>query len=322
LTKLLTTAVAALFAASLSFAQVDPNRLVATVNGEEIRGGEYYSRMEFLPGVGKPSGRSFSEFPPGFLTLEQLITERLVLQLARQKGVLPTDLEVDAELNARQEDAPDFLATWTASGRTLDDLKDQIRYELAQFKIQTFGVTITNQEVDNHYKNNAAEFTLPKRAKLRVIVVQSEADRDTVDAALKSGKAFSAVATEFSKDVSKANGGEYGTVPFAFLNTSVRTAVEAIKIGGTTAWVTTQTDGQPTYLKFLLEDIVAEQKTPLTDRLRRDIRRRLMIDRGGVKNDIQKEMMAMRQKAKVDIKQQVFADAYRKFIEAYLRQGS
>ena len=320
MTKLLAATLAATLTA-LSFAQVDPQRTVATINGDEIKGNEYYRRMEYLPGVGKPTGRSFSEFPPGFLTLEQLITERLVFQLAKQKGVTPTDLEVDAELKARQVETPDLLATWQASGRSPEELKYQIRYELAQFKIQTFGVTITNQEVDQHYQKNIDQFTLPKRAQLRVIVVQSEADRDAVDLALKSGKKFADVATQYSKDVSRAAGGEYGTVPFAFLNTAVRDAVTTTKIGQTTSWITTNTDGKPTYLKFLLEDVIAEQKMTLDDKLRRNIRRRLLLDKGAVKNDIQKEMIAVRQKAKIDIKQPEFADAYRKFIEAYIKQG-
>lgn len=313
---------AALFLAAVtSFAQVDPDRLVLTVNGEEIRGTEYYRRMEYLPGVGKPTGRTFSELPPGLLTMDQLITERLVFQLAKQKGVLPTDLEVDAELKVRQQENPNLVTNWTASGRTMDELRYQVRFELAQFKIQTFGVTITNQEVDNHYKTSAAIYTEPKKAKLRVIVVQSEGDRDTVDAALKSGTSFAAAATKYSADVTKANGGEYGTVPYAFLNTQVRDAVQAIKIGESTTWLSVAGSDKPTFMKFMLEDVIPETKLPLDDNLRRSIRRRLMMDRGTVKNDIQKEMIAMRQSAKIDIKQKEFADAYQKFIQAYLKQG-
>jgi parvulin-like peptidyl-prolyl isomerase len=320
LTKFLAAALAASLA-TFSFAQVDPARIVATVNGEEIKGGEYYRRMEYLPGVAKPMGRSYAEFPPGFLTIEQIITERLVFQLAKQKGALPTDLEVDAELKTRQEANPQYLEQWTAGGRTVEELKYQIRYELTQFKIQTFGITITNQEIDNHYKSAIAQYTMPKRAKLRVIVVQSEGDRDTVDAALKSGKAFAEVAKQYSKDVSRTQGGEYGTVPYGYLNTQVKTAVEATKIGQTTGWLTTTTDGKPTYLKFLLEDVVAESKLPLDEKLRRNIRRTLMLDKGKNKNNIQDEMVAIRKQAKIDIKNPEFADAYRKFIDAYLKQG-
>lgn len=328
----LATAIAALTFSALANAQtppaptnpsgqIDTNRVVVVVNGEEVKANEYYRRMEFLPGVGKTMGRTFNEFPPGFLTIEQLITEHLVFQLAKDKGVLPTDLEIDAELKARQADSPQLLQNWLAAGRTLDEFKYQIKYDLAQFKIQTFGVTITNQQIDKHYADNPSTFSLPKRAKLRVIVVQSEDDQKKVDADLAAKKPFADVAKQYSADVSKIQGGEYGTVPYAFLNTPVRDAVNATKIGQTTIWITTKEDEKPTYLKFLLEDILPEEKIPLTDQLRRNIRRKLMLDAGSVKNNIQKEMMDVRTRAKIDIKQAEFADAYRKFIEAYLKQG-
>lgn len=320
---LIAVGVAALFAgmATKCSAQVEPGRVVALVNGEEIKGSEYYRRMEFLPGVGKQMGRGFAEFPPGFLTLEQLITERLVYQLAKDKGVSPTDIEIDAELKNRLEIDPNYVKNWNEAGRTLDELKEVIRFEVAQYKVQTFGITITDQEVENHYKSNPEQFTTPKQAKLRVIVVQSPEARDDVDKALQGGKKFEDVAKESSLDVSKVQGGEYGTVPISFLTTPVRSAVEATKIGQVTTWVTTTNDGKETYLKFLLEDILPETKTPLTDKVRKSIRRRLMADKGAVKNDIQKEMMALRSKAKIDIKQPEFADAYKKFIGAYLKQG-
>lgn len=316
------TAALAALAVSAAVAQVDPNRTVATINGEEIKGGEYYRRMEFLPGVGKQMGNVVSEFPPGLLTLEELITEKLVFQLAKQKGVLPTDMEVEAEYRTRKEDTPNLDTLWISSGRTLDDLKYQIKYELTQFKIQTFGVTITNQEVDNFYKNHPADFTLPKRYQMRVIVVNSDTERDAVDKALQGGAKFSDVATQHSMDVSKAAGGEYGTVPETRLGTAVRDAVAQTKIGSTTPWLTMPAqDNQTAYLKFLIEDVKKEQLIPLDDRVRRQLRKKLMLDQGGVKNHIEDEMKAMRAKAKIDIKQPEFADAYKKFIDAYLKQG-
>ena len=210
----------ALVLSSIANAQVDPGRTIATINGDPIVGSEYYRRMEFLPGVGKMSNQAFFEAPPGFLTLEQLITERLVLQLAKQKGVFPSDAEVEAELKFRQEDDPGFVAAWTKGGHTADELKKQVRYELAQFKIQSFGITVTDQEVEKFYKDNPSMYTNPKQAKLRVIVLDDAAKKAAVDKDLGAGKAFADVAKQYSTDASKSLGGEFGTVPIAFLNTS------------------------------------------------------------------------------------------------------
>src|SRR5471030_1100048 len=70
---------------------VDPGRVVAVVNGDEIKGAEYYRRMEYLEGVGIRLGNQFAEFPPGFLAIQKIIDERLTFQLAKSKGVYPTD---------------------------------------------------------------------------------------------------------------------------------------------------------------------------------------------------------------------------------------
>jgi parvulin-like peptidyl-prolyl isomerase len=306
----------------MAVAQVDPARTIATINGEEIKGGEYYRRMEFLTGVGKRDGDNFFEAPPGFLTLEQLITERLVLQLAKQKGVFPPEVEVDAELKNRTEDNPNLLADWTKLGRTAEELRNQVRYEIAQFKISTFGITVTDQEIEKHFKDNPTMYTVPKQVKLRVIVVEKDTDRAAVDKELAAGKAFNEVARAYSVDISKSNGGDYGTVPLAFLNTPARAAVEAVKIGQATAWVSSQTaDGGNRSVKFQVLDIVPEKKLVLDAKLKRSIRRRLMTDKSVGKVDIRTEMNAMRRKAKIDIKEKSFADIYEKFIEAYLKQS-
>ncbi|MEZ0327675.1 MAG: peptidyl-prolyl cis-trans isomerase [Fimbriimonas sp.] len=315
-------AAALLLISGAAVAQVDPARTIAVINGEEIKGAEYYRKMEFLGGVGKRDGDNFYEAPPGFLTLEQLITERLVLQLAKQKGAFPTDIEVAAELKARTEDNPKLLTEWTALGRTAEELNALIRYELAQFKISSFGITVTDQEVEKFYKDNPTMYTVPKQVKLRVIVVEKDADKTAVDTALGAGKPFPDVAKQLSVDISRANGGEYGTVPLAMLSTPARTAVDAVKIGQATSWVSSQTaDGGNRFVKFQVLDILPEKKLELDAKLRRGIRRRLMLDRGTVKNDIRKEMNALRAKAKIDIKEPQFAEIYKKFIEQYLKQS-
>src|SRR5437868_7442517 len=82
-----------------AFAQVDPNRSVVSVNGDVVLGNEYYRRMETLPDVGRVlDGGQVAVYPPGFLTIVQLIDERLVLQMAAQKGLSPTDAEIEKEM--------------------------------------------------------------------------------------------------------------------------------------------------------------------------------------------------------------------------------
>jgi foldase protein PrsA len=299
---------------------VDPNRVVAIVNGEEIKGSEYYRRMEYLEGVGIRLGNQFAEFPPGFLAIQKLIDERLTFQLAKNKGVFPSDEEINGEIKVRMDDNPKMLEQWIAGGGNMDDLKYRLRVQLAEFKIQTFGITITDAEVESHYKEHPDLFTAPRQFKLRLIAVQSADDTKAVDADLAGGKEFSAEATAKSVDITGRLGGEYGTIADYKLSTPAREALDKIKIGQTTQWLTTTPDGgSGTFLKFYLEDIIPAKKMDLDNTLRRVIRRKLMADKGKIRNaGVPKELDQLRAKAAIDIKQPEFADAYKKYMATYL----
>lgn len=298
--------------AAISAAQLDPNRVVATVNGEAIKGAEYYHRMEFLSGVGKQMGDGVVESPPGFLTILQLVGERLVLQLAKEKGVSPTQAEIDAELKMRLEDDPKLIEKWASTGQSEADLKSQIKFEMARFKLQTFGVTITDQEVDKFYKDNPGRFTTPKKAKLRVIAVESEEGRKVVDADLAAGKSFEDVAKQHSKDITSSIGGALGTIPINYLPENVRTIINATKIGQKSAWVSANNR----HVKYEVVDLIPQQVQPMTPRLRIATRRSIMLDRGRTKNDLAREINAMRSKSKVTIAQKEFAELYKKVVDS------
>lgn len=316
--KKMLLSVGAVLAAAVSMAQVDPNRTIAVVNGVEIKGGEYYRRMEFLAGVGKNFGSGYAEFPPGFLTIEQLITEKLILGVAKDKGVFPTDQELDAELKIKLEENPKLLEDWTASGRTKDELNDQLRVQLAQFKILTNGVNVTDQEAETFYNNNPVMFTIPESATLRVIGVADEAMQTAVDADLKSGKPFADVAKARSIDITKDNGGWIGPVSVMSLQPEAQKLVKATKVGETTEWM----KGQAARIKFLVEDKKGAERQPLTAAMRRQIRRQLMMDKGNVKNNIGQLMADARKKASIDIKEKEFATAYKNFLDNLYKSGT
>jgi parvulin-like peptidyl-prolyl isomerase len=308
----------AIAAAALATAQVDVNRTVVVINGEEIKGAEYYHRMEFLTGVGKPMARGVAEFPPGFLTIEQLITERLVLQLAKNKGVTPTDPEVKNEISLRLQDDPKLLENWLNSGRTEDELNYMVRLELAQFKVSTAGINVTDQEIDDHFKRNPNMYSTPKMVKVSIIAVGDPGTSQKVDSELAAKKPFADVAKAYSEDVTQKIGGEMGNISTFALGQTVRTALEKIKIGQTTEWV--QIGNK--MVKFLLQNVTPAKQVAMTPQLKRSIRKMLMLNKGRVKNDITKEMIDLRAKSNIDIKDKSFAEAYAKFMEAYKKDIS
>lgn len=296
-------------------AQSDPNRLIMTVNGDEIRADEYYRRMEFLTGVGKRVGEGFVEFPPGLMTIEQLVYERLMKQLAEKKKILPTPAMVQQELQYRIEENPKLLEEWGRTGLPRTALDEQIFLELLEFRLYTNEITVTDAQVDEFYNENKPMFTTPARAELRMVAVADEAAMRAVDDDLKANKPFAEVARKYSTDVSKAAGGDFGVLAYDQLPQVIADAIRGATDGQTTGWLTIQ----GSHVKFLKIKGYPEELQKLDAPMRRSIRRRIMLDRGRIKNDVVKEINELRAKSTVDIKQALLADAWKRLNQSHLR---
>src|SRR5262249_50571792 len=150
----------------------------------------------------------------------------------------------------RLSDNPSLMQDMVDRGLSEQDVRNQIKHDLVNFKLQTFGITVTDQEVQNYYKKNPSEFTTPKRLRVRLIAVKTDADTAAVDADLKSGKSFADVAKDKSIDVTKATGGDLGTCPIDYFAGQVQDALNGAKIGGTTAWLAVGTGPAAAKVKY------------------------------------------------------------------------
>ncbi len=296
--------------ACISSAQLPLDKPVVTVNGDVVNGAEYYRRMEFLTGVGRMLNGRFMEGAPGFLALQRLIDERLLLQIAKDKGVYPTAAEVAAILKERTTEDPKFLENLATVGIPQADVEYQITLEVAEYKIVTQGINVTDQEIEKFYAENPVLYTTPKTYKLSVITVREEADKVKVDALLAGGKAFGEVAKENSIDASKNINGLIGNLPVDALSEVVAKELEKTKIGSTTAWIRAET----TWVKFKIEDIIPERKQVLDAATKTATRRKLSLDRGHVKNDLDKMMREARKNAKVTVAQAQFQRSVKQYL--------
>ncbi len=296
-------------ASASAFAQdnaLDPNQTVATVNGEAVKAGEYYHRLDYFR-VNRED--PLSPLPVGFQLLRQMIGERVLLQLAKSKGLMPASPEIDARLAELYAQNPNLKAQLLEGGRNDADVRRDLTIEEAQFKLLTAGITITDQEIEKHYKDYPSEFTEPKRYKLRVIAVTDDAGQDRVDAALKGGQAFAAVATSMSADpTTKAQNGLFGDVPESQLSETTRAAVSSTPVGSTSGWV--QTNGSETRVKFLVEAVTPPRTVPLDAALKVRTRRRLMLDRARARNTASQDLDAATRVAVVTILQPGFQKLY------------
>jgi parvulin-like peptidyl-prolyl isomerase len=302
---------------TFAFGQADT---VVSINGEAISQKDYYRRMEYLPGLGRPHrGGEFVEILPGIATLDAIITEKLLLQLAKTKNLLPTETEIDNEVKFRLRRDPNTLVFWKALGRTEAEYRNVVRVDLAQYNLQTEGVKITDKEINDLYQGTkATRYTLPKRYVLRAITVDKEEIQKKVEAELKANKSFAAVAVLYSIDETKEQGGKFGEVPLSLLQESLRNILAKLKKGERSSWV--KSDKGSTTL-FLVEDILPETTRELDADLKSELRREMSLRKGNQFNNLSKLMREARSKAEIKITSPEFDEAYKRFMGVGTQSG-
>jgi foldase protein PrsA len=183
-------------------------RMAVKVNGEVVSQDEFYKRC-----ANNTQGQLIAP-PVGVMVLNELILDQLLTQEARRLKLEPTDAEVDAELATYRKRA-------SAAGQSLDDrikqsglpidaVKQSIRRQLLQQKLFTQGVTVTDKEIEDYYKQNKQnpQFTTPEQVEAREITVATEAAAKEVKQTLDKNAAFELVAQSKSIDQYKAQGGK------------------------------------------------------------------------------------------------------------------
>jgi parvulin-like peptidyl-prolyl isomerase len=266
-------------AASVIAQNYDPTAAAATVNGEKITNNEYFGRMSYLDNVGFVEEGRFVEMIPAFMTLRRLIDERLLLLVAKDKGVLPSQSEVDAEIARRRTDSADQYTKMKNLGVPDNVITGRMLVEMAQFRLLTQGIVITDEQVQSHYNLNKMIYRKPATVKLRVIVVEDAASKAKVDEALKT-KAFAVVAKELSTDLTKFDGGDLPRINMSSLPQNVSNEVSRLKAGDKTNWIESGTS----FLKYLIEQKEDETQLPLDEKLKTEIKKKMMMVAGQQKN--------------------------------------
>jgi hypothetical protein len=118
--------------------------------------------------------------------LQSEIQEQVILDYAKQEGVLPNEDEVDAEIARRQELNPTFMNDAKERGLTLDEVRENLLASLASFKLQTMGVTVADEEVQNLYDQYVENFVPGIRTNMEMVIAfspQEELTQEQINAA-------------------------------------------------------------------------------------------------------------------------------------------
>jgi len=178
-------------------------RTVAKVNGDKISRKEYFRRLENLP-----VNINGEQRQAGGVVLEQLIQEKLRLQLAEKEDVSPTNEQIDKRVERMRREG--VVSTLKQQGLTDDEIRENARLQQAVFNLLGHGITVTDKEARKFYADNKANaFTTVAGADFGAIVCRSKARIDMARRLLKVKKTqFGSVAMRYGdiEDLRRSQG--------------------------------------------------------------------------------------------------------------------
>ena len=276
---------------------------LATVDGEAIPLTEYDNYIQHMQQVEVQVGRQGPASLPvvgsiGIQALKDLIFHRLLLDVAKEDNVLPSDADVEKELNDRMKKDPNFVRTAETAGFSLEQIKDDLRLKLAQDNIVTKGVTVTDAEAKKSIKDNPKFFSIPPQVVALWVVVKDPKQKTAVDKALAGGQAFQNVAMQYSVwPHAKEDGGKFPTTNLSQLQEPLSGWLTNTPLLKATDWKALS--GQ--YAKFYVQSRTPSKPMPIDDALVESVRKDMLLAKGGRTTDLKKRIMTKLASSNIDI---------------------
>jgi peptidyl-prolyl cis-trans isomerase C len=228
----LVVAAALVMTSPLSWAaeKSDQGGKVAVVNGSIITRATFDREMgRIQQGIARQGRAVDNSKLPAIRkeVLEGLIDRELLFQQSRKEGIKVEETAVNDRLGTLKGRFPSedqFEAALKGMGLTLADLKTQIKEGMAiKYLVEKRfeeGTSVSDEEAKAYYDGNPKEFMRPEQIQARhiLIKVSPKADEsekaaarkkiEEIQAKLKKGEDFEALAKEFSEGPSSTKGGD------------------------------------------------------------------------------------------------------------------
>lgn len=219
----------------------------------------------------------------GFQALQELTTRKLVLHMAADEGVKLGKKEIDAEIKFRTALNPNYVGNLRDLGYTMGQIKDEVRYSLAEEGLLTRGIKVGDAELEKWIKDHPEQLEQPAVAEVYQVFVLTQAAKDEVDQALNSAQAFKSVANRFNQ----APEGHHLNLTINRLTEPIKSIIEDAPIAATTEWV--ETAGG--HKRFYVEKRTEATKIVMTSDLKESIRRQIALSYGRQANDLSVELV-------------------------------
>jgi len=193
---------------------------IATVNGEKVLQEELDMRLSLQKGILSP--RSFSSSLNKRDALEEeildsLITEKIMLQRARELNISVSDADLEKKLkDIRKDYGEEFFKLLAAQNIRYEDWREQIKKEMLLGKLVEADVnariSISNEDAQDFYDDNPDFCKTEGRVRASQIVVRDEDKAAEIKDRLNKGEDFAKVAREVSIGPEAARGGDLGWI--------------------------------------------------------------------------------------------------------------
>lgn len=274
---------------------------VASIAGETITQQEFNDYIRTKPRVRVMVQGQTVELPVaetlGMQALQDLMTDKVLMKMAKEAGVFPTDAEIEEEIKFKKELQPAFLKVLDTKGLTMDQIRIAVASDLAKERLLTKGINVSNEEVQKYIAANADTFREPATVDMEWVIVRDTATQAEFDKALASGQAFRGLAAKYSLAPNAARSTRFPETRISNLTPALRKAVEAAKPGEVFGWIQTG-DG---FAKFSVNSKTEAKPLDITPARRNYIQRQLALERGQKANDLAKRVADEIKGGKVEV---------------------
>jgi hypothetical protein len=272
---------------------------LVNVNGEKVAKDEFYSRLERVP-VQTIKGGQQVTIPAGQYVIEQMITERLLVQLAKKENVPATDEQIEAKLKyVKASTGGSFLAILKQQGISEQEWKRQTSLQQTIYNLLSKGSTVTDADVKREHDIEIAkpnsQFKKPEAVFISAIMTTTQDKINQAYKLLQEGQDFGSVALKLSED--KRTAGGQGRVGWVSKNDEkapqgIRTAAYETGVG-----------------KYSKPFKITDSKDTMWVIVRADNKRPASVDKYEDVKNLIKEQMAVRASDR-----KTFDDLLKKFI--------
>jgi foldase protein PrsA len=292
----------------LGFAAIGCNRgedAIATVNGVSIPAKDYYEYT-----MRKPTVRVITQNGAvtanvagsiGLQSFNDVVNRQLLLQIAQEEGVYPSDGDVAKELQFRVKEKKDFVTQLTELGIPISSIRQDLRIELSRFNIITKGIKVTDDEVQKYIDRNPKQFEEPERAQLRWIFVPNAELKNQAQAELSRGTLFVTVATRYSTAPNaRENSAAFPESRVEQLDNvfpGLTKIIRETQPKKATEWIPANAG----FAKFFVDKKTDAKKVTPTEVMRERVRRFLMMERGNTAVDLDSRLISRLKEAKVKV---------------------